>query len=155
MAPVRCCFDQTAVWHSDAARGPSTPSFDHLVGAGEERRRNFEAKRSCGLQVNDQFELGRAHHGEVGRFFTLKDAAAIDAGLAKLLGNAWSVTHQPAGFGELARRIDCGQYMARRQRSKLHAVVVEQWTRSKNEGFNSLFHDVGKGVVDVAILVEA
>src|SRR5215468_9817283 len=30
MAPVRCCFDQTAVWHSDAARGPSTPSFDHL-----------------------------------------------------------------------------------------------------------------------------
>src|SRR5262249_10311770 len=22
----------TAVWHSDAARGPSTPSFDHLVG---------------------------------------------------------------------------------------------------------------------------
>src|SRR5215475_13887342 len=33
MAPIRCCFDQTAVWHSDAARGPSTPSFDHLVGA--------------------------------------------------------------------------------------------------------------------------
>jgi hypothetical protein len=26
---------QTAVWHSDAARGPSTPSFDHLVGAGD------------------------------------------------------------------------------------------------------------------------
>src|SRR5262245_18787717 len=35
MAPIRCCFDQTAVWHSDAARGPSTPSFDHLVGALE------------------------------------------------------------------------------------------------------------------------
>src|SRR5215831_5929888 len=35
MAPIRCCFDQTAVWHSDAARGPSTPSFDHLVGTGE------------------------------------------------------------------------------------------------------------------------
>src|SRR5215831_3890109 len=27
MAPIRCCCDQTAVWHSDAARGPSTPSF--------------------------------------------------------------------------------------------------------------------------------
>src|SRR6516165_10695349 len=25
MAPIRCRFDQTAVWHSDAARGPSTP----------------------------------------------------------------------------------------------------------------------------------
>src|SRR6516225_826361 len=40
MAPIRCCFDQTAVWHSDAARGPSTPSFDHLVGAGEQRGRH-------------------------------------------------------------------------------------------------------------------
>src|SRR5262245_6176350 len=30
MAPIRCCFDQTAVWHSDAARGPSTPSLDYL-----------------------------------------------------------------------------------------------------------------------------
>src|SRR5215472_5016232 len=28
----------TAVWLSEAARGPSTPSFDHLVGAREHRR---------------------------------------------------------------------------------------------------------------------
>src|SRR5262249_815270 len=34
----------TAVWHSDAARGPSTPSFDHLVGASEQRRRYCQAK---------------------------------------------------------------------------------------------------------------
>src|SRR6516162_3292977 len=33
----------TAVWHSDAARGPSTPSFDHLVGAREQAGRQFEA----------------------------------------------------------------------------------------------------------------
>src|SRR5262249_37782460 len=26
----------TAVWHSDAARGPSTPSFDHLLGGREQ-----------------------------------------------------------------------------------------------------------------------
>src|SRR6516225_2277612 len=39
----------TAVWHSDAARGPSTPSFDHLVGAGKNGRRNVEAKSLGGL----------------------------------------------------------------------------------------------------------
>jgi hypothetical protein len=26
--------DQTAVWHSEAARGPSTPSFDHAFAVG-------------------------------------------------------------------------------------------------------------------------
>src|SRR5262245_43860178 len=36
MAPIRCRFDQTAVWHSDAARGPSTPSFNYLVGDGKQ-----------------------------------------------------------------------------------------------------------------------
>src|SRR5262245_29816132 len=30
----------TAVWHSDAARGPSTPSLAHLVGAAEQRGRH-------------------------------------------------------------------------------------------------------------------
>src|SRR4051794_41066351 len=28
---------QPALWHLDAARGPSTPLLDHLVGAGEYR----------------------------------------------------------------------------------------------------------------------
>ena len=51
MAPIRCCFDQTAVWHSDAARGPSTPSFDHLVGAGEQRGRHG-LFLTLGLQIH-------------------------------------------------------------------------------------------------------
>src|SRR5258705_9130322 len=34
-------------------------SFDHLVGAGEERRWNFEAERFRGRQVHDQIKSGR------------------------------------------------------------------------------------------------
>src|SRR5262249_43940461 len=55
MAPIRCCFDQTAVWHSDAARGPSTPSFDHLVGAGE--RRSIERQSRPVLIVVQSSEI--------------------------------------------------------------------------------------------------
>src|SRR5438132_11202436 len=35
------------------------PSFDHLVGAGEQRRGHIEANRSRGLEVDDEFVLRR------------------------------------------------------------------------------------------------
>jgi hypothetical protein len=35
------------------------PSFDHLVGEGEQRGRHLKAERFGGLQVEDQLELGR------------------------------------------------------------------------------------------------
>src|SRR5262245_16626859 len=77
MAPIRCCFDQTAVWHSDAARGPSTPSFDHLVGSGDEGCRHVEAERLGGLQVEHELKLGRLLHRKVGGVGAFEDAVHV------------------------------------------------------------------------------
>jgi hypothetical protein len=38
-------------------------SFDHLVGAGEERVRHVQPKLLCGLNVDDQLEFGRGLGG--------------------------------------------------------------------------------------------
>src|SRR5205814_7349773 len=54
-------------------RGPSTPSLDHLVGAGEKRLRHDEAERLRSLDVNDQLELGRLLDRQIGWLGTGQD----------------------------------------------------------------------------------
>jgi len=45
--------------------------FDHLVGAGKQRRRHGEAERLSGLDVDHQLILGWTLHRHVGRFLAL------------------------------------------------------------------------------------
>ena len=57
-------------------------SFDHIVGAGEQRRRHVEAERLGGLQVEHELELGQLHDRQVSGLIACENAAGIDAHLA-------------------------------------------------------------------------
>src|SRR5947208_2060817 len=79
-------------WHCcDIKGGPNgpipssfaRPSLDHLVGALQQRLRHGEAKRLGGLQVDDQLELDRLLHRQVGGLGPFEDLSGVNAELAK------------------------------------------------------------------------
>src|SRR6516162_9990309 len=123
MAPVPGDSPKTPAWHIDAVRGPSTPSLDHLVGAGDQHRWNVEVKRARRLQIEDKFELGRLQDRKVCGLRALKDAAGVDANLTEHVEKDRSVAHQKAGFDHLAGSIARRHPVAYCQRGKLHSAT--------------------------------
>ena len=63
-------------------------SFDHLVGAGEQRRRHVEAEHPGGLEIDHQLELAGLHDRQIGRLRPLEDAAGIEASATIRIRNA-------------------------------------------------------------------
>src|SRR5262249_16176008 len=71
---------------------PSSRSFDHLVDEHEQGRRNVEAKRPGGLEIDHELEFGGLQDGQLSRLFALQNAAGIDAGLPIAICNARSIS---------------------------------------------------------------
>ena len=58
--------------------------IDHLVGGGEQRRRNIKVERLGGLQIDNQRDFCRLFDRQVGRLFAFEDTIHI-AGCASVL----------------------------------------------------------------------
>ena len=85
----------------------SKPSFDHLVGGGEEGWRDSDVESFGGLQVDHFIELDRHLDRQITRLGALEDAIDIIGRAAIQIVGGDTIGHQPVGLGEEGVRIDC------------------------------------------------
>src|SRR5262245_51896314 len=70
---------------------PPFTSFDHLVGATEQRERHGKAERPGSLEVYDQLDF---HNRQIGRLLSLENSPCIDADQGAEISDA-----RPQEFG--------------------------------------------------------
>src|SRR5215471_5875663 len=144
-APRSCCMAATIRLSQQ-----HSCSFDHLVGDGEQPRREGQAKRFRGLQVDDELEFGGPQHWQVRRLLAFENASYVDTGLTIRVFEVGAVGHQSARVGELAQIIDHRDGMACCQCNQLFAPTEKKWIVADDEGTEPLLGDCYKRRVDFA-----
>src|SRR5262249_23883263 len=80
-----------------------------IISSARERSEGgaVKAERLSGLEVDNQFEFGRALHRQVGWHLALEDAVDVALSLPVRIDRVRSVRHEAAISSEGAVRVDC------------------------------------------------
>jgi hypothetical protein len=100
--------------------------FDHLVGAGEQRGRNFEAEGPSSAEVDHQLEPRRPLYRQVAGLFALENAGRVDTERAITFVLICRIAHESAGGGELTSKVQRRNRVASRQHHKLRGAREEE-----------------------------
>jgi hypothetical protein len=92
-----CRLDVRFVPQADSCTAANRSLFDHLVGNGENARRDGEPERFGGSEVDHQVEFSWLHYWQIGGFLTLENPASENPLLPANIRNADAIANQTAG----------------------------------------------------------
>src|SRR5262249_61809970 len=107
-------------------------SFDHLVGADEQRRRHVEAERLRGLEIDHKLELGRLLNRQVAGILPLEDTIYVTGRLPGLFGWVDAIRYQAAAGDEETKSISSGKAIPACHRSKNLVRTHQMGARTAN-----------------------
>src|SRR5262245_9996166 len=93
----------------------SSRSFDHLVGASENRIRHGQAEGLGGFKIDDELEPGRQLNRQLARLGTIEDAIDIGGRTPVAVGEVLAVADQSSGLYVLPEREDRWQPVLERK----------------------------------------
>src|SRR5262249_20279240 len=124
-------------------------SFDHLVGARQQRRWHVQAERLGGLEIDHEFVLRRRLNRKVGRLLALEDAVDVTGCLPELVDRIRSVGDQTTGGDVMAGPEDCGESMPGRKRDDQLAMSEHRGTRRDDYAAIPRLHESIDGMLDL------
>src|SRR5437870_9652669 len=128
-------------WDPARARRPPGPSaerarslFEQAVGAQAERVRNREAKRLCGLEVDDQLEARRPFDRQIGRLGALEDSVDEERCPPVEIALPRAVGHEAASLSETADSEHRGQSIPQRHLGDQLALLEQKHVIQYEQG---------------------
>src|SRR6266700_1961636 len=123
-------------------------SFDHLVGAGDERRRQLEAECIGGFQVDCEVELRWQFDGQVRRVRALQDSVHVAGGAPEQVRKIRPVGDESAGHHALLRLKHRRQPVLCKEVDDAADVKLVERIVAHQNGIGPLAHYRGEGGVD-------
>src|SRR5262245_30986940 len=125
------------------------PLFNNFVSARKERRRDGQAERFGGLQVNRQFEFGRGLHWKVGGLLAFKNTIDVTGRPPVLISRVRPIANQATVGDVSAEWIGCRQSMSSCERDDEIAIVKKQRSSSGDQPAIRLACKFGDSALDV------
>jgi hypothetical protein len=133
----------------------ASPSLDYLVSTGQQRRRHRNPKRLCGLQVEDQIELGWPVERDLPRLFTLEDPGDGAGRLAGKVRKVQRISHEPTDLHVLAERVHRRETGFRGQLDDKPPMGNVLWSRRNHKSIHALLCHAGKSPPVLLLLDDA